>query len=151
MPTKGRGDNTSRFDNDNTDMMRDLKKQDVNSANLSKFLFDAHGKMPPSFGFEVNSEHLFRLIVKVSTLKERLTELDKKRHRHENSNSCKKHDDIRDTKLKLAEYPTSPKNLYPIGKNQQPHQRRSDGKKKEPESNVRKVETHPTNVQISLL
>ena len=53
------------------------KKLDASNATIPKFLCDAHGKMLPSSGVEVISEHFLGLFMEASTVKKELNELDK--------------------------------------------------------------------------
>ena len=68
VPTKRRGNNKSR--SDITDMIEVFKKLDASNAMMPQFFCDAHGKMPPSSGFEFISELLLGLIMEASTVKE---------------------------------------------------------------------------------
>ena len=58
-------------------MIEVFKKLDAKNTIMPQYLCNAHVKMSPASGFEVISEHLLGLIIEVSTVKERLNELDK--------------------------------------------------------------------------
>ena len=75
LPTLRRGENKAK--SHLTDMMEILKRVDEQSISLLNILSDSHADMLPASGFKVISEHILEIISVMSTVKGKISLLEK--------------------------------------------------------------------------